>query len=57
MKGSVFIAPHLDLMGAEQWRLLATDARSEFMNPIAPQKGRIGFRIKIVGMPFVTVPI
>ena len=44
-------------MGAEQWKLLATDARSEFMNPIAPQKGRIGFRIKIVGMPFVTVPI
>lgn len=57
MKGEVFIAPHLDLMGVEQWRLLATGARSEFMDPIAPQKGRIGLRIKIVGMPFVTVPI
>lgn len=57
MKGEVFIAPHLDLMGVEQWRLLATGARSEFMDPIAPQKGRTGFRIKIVGVPFVTVPI
>lgn len=57
MKGEVFIAPHLDLMGGEQWRLLATGATSEFMDPIATQRGRTGFRIKIVGVPFVTVPI
>lgn len=57
MKGEVFIAPHLDLMGGGQWRLLATGATSEFMDPIATQKGRTGFRIKIVGVPFVTVPI
>ena len=57
MKGEVFIAPRPDLMGGEQWRLLATGARSEFMDPIATQKGRTGFRIKIVGVPFVTVPI
>ena len=57
VKGEVFIAPHLDLMGGEQWRLLATGATSEFMDPIATQKGRTGFRIKIVGVPFVTVPI
>lgn len=57
MKGEVFIAPHLDLMGGGQWRLLATGATSEFMDPIATQRGRTGFRIKIVGVPFVTVPI
>ena len=34
VKGEVFIAPHPDLMGGEQWRLLATGARSEFMDPI-----------------------